>query len=307
MQTIPTVDMDLFLHGTPEQKLLTAKKFGEALQKIGFVAITSTGVSSVTIDKAYLAAEQYFKLPEKIKLKTRTANQHHGFTPFGTEHAKYTPTIDLKEFFQTTGPSHPDNVWPDDFEFKNTILKLYSELENCMKHCLQATAIYLGYTDEKQQTILSDMLGEGHGVMRILHYPPVDPTHSPKGAVRSAPHEDLGIMTIIPRTTRPGLQVLTHDNQWIDVVIPHDAAIVNSGDVLNLMTNGLIPSTTHRVINPDDQDYSDRYSIPFFGNLIPTTRLSILDRCRNNNKLSEEETTFSEFMLKRYHDIGLKN
>lgn len=304
-KSIPKVDMGLFLRGSFEQKKITAKKFGNALQKIGFVAVTNIGINANTINKAYALAENYFNLAEDIKLKTKTADGHRGFTPFGTEHAKYTSIMDLKEFYQTTGPTQPDELWPALFGFKEIMTSLYLELETCMKYCLQATAMHLGYQDAHEQNILSDLLGSGKSVMRILHYPPVIPEQCPPGAVRSAPHEDLGVMTLIPRATRPGLQIKTHQGEWLDVVVPDDAVIINSGDVLSYMTNGIIPSTTHRVINPPVEDHSHRYSIPFFGNFAFDAVLRVLDKCKTNADELHEETTFGEFLHQRYQKIGL--
>lgn len=303
--TIPWIDMRDFFHGSPEQKIQTAQQFGKSLQEIGFVAVSNIGISSQLIDQAYSIAARYFNLTDSFKLKNRTTDNHRGFVPFGTEHAKYTPVIDLKEFYQTTGPTQPDELWPDFPEFKDVMMQLYLQLENCMKHCLQATAIYLGYSAEHEQTLLSDLLGSGECVMRILHYPPVDPLKSPPGAVRSAPHEDLGVMTIIPRATRAGLQVQNRQGDWMDVVVPEGAAIVNSGDTLSHITNGLIPSTTHRVVNPQDNDRSHRYSIPLFGAFPFDTVLQVLDKCKKSAEVTGKEITFGDFLAERYRAIGL--
>lgn len=306
--TIPWIDMGQFLAGTAEQKLTTSRAFGEALQQVGFVAVTNIGLSTATIDQAYLLAETFFNLSETEKMCYHATDGHHGFIPFGTEHAKYTDVMDLKEFFQTTGnQSHPANLWPAIPGFKEAISKLYTELENCMKACLQATAIYLGY-QHNQQTILSDMLGTGNGLMRMLHYPPVDPAICPPGAVRSAAHEDLSMMTVIPRATSRGLQVKNLNDEWLDVIVPENAAIINAGDTLNYITNGIIPSTTHRVINPKEGDYSHRYSIPFFGSLPFDVVMRALDKCRRDTleKDLPKEITFGEFLTKRYQEIGIK-
>jgi isopenicillin N synthase-like dioxygenase len=307
-KTIPWVDMSLFLHGSYEQQRLVAHQFGEALQHIGFVAVTHIGINPQTIDNAYAIAAQYFNQAEDTKKINLAKDGHQGFVPFGTEHAKYTNIMDLKEFYQTTGPTQPEVLWPDFPGFKNIMNQLYLELENCMKHCLRATAIYLGYTEEDQQTVLSDLLGSGNSLMRILHYPPVDVSLNQPGAVRAAPHEDLGVMTVIPRATRPGLQVQNHDGDWLDVIVPEGAAIINSGDTLSRMTNGIIPSTTHRVINPSENDYSHRYSIPFFGNFPFNTMLRVLDKCKNtvSQQALPQDITFGDFLTERYKKIGLK-
>lgn len=306
--TIPWVNMDRFINGSPEDQITTALQFGNAFQEIGFVAVTNIGIMSETIDRAFAFAENFFNQSDEFKLKVRSPDGHYGFIPFGTEHAKYTHIMDLKEFYQTTGPTQPDHLWPEIAEFKSAVNALYFELERCLKYCLQATAIYLGYTGS-QRTILSDLLGSGNGLMRMLHYPPVDRKLSMPGAIRSAPHEDISMMTVIPRATRPGLQIKSHQGEWLDVMVPDNAAIINAGDTLSYITNGIIPSTTHRVINPDKHDDSPRYSIPFFGSLPFNTMLRVLDKCRGRSEIYNlpKKITFGEFLSKRYKDIGLKS
>lgn len=307
-QTIPWIDMSRFIHGSSEEKIATAIEFGRAFQELGFVAVTHIGISPATIDKAYAFAETFFHSAQEFKMTVHSPDGHYGYVPFGVEHAKYTDIIDLKEFYSTTGHTQPDHLWPEIAGFKQAMTRLYLELETCMKSCLQATAIYLGYTDVTKHTILSNLLGSGNGLMRMLHYPPINPTLSPPGAIRSAAHEDVSMMTVIPRATHPGLQVKNHQGDWIDVTVPDNAAIINAGDTLSYMTNGIIPSTTHRVINPPIHDYSSRYSIPFFGSLPFNTVMRVLDKCRGNTPKSAlpKEITFGDFLSKRYRDIGIK-
>jgi isopenicillin N synthase-like dioxygenase len=305
--SVPCIDMSRFIHGTEEQRLATAYAFGTALQKIGFVSVTNVGIAPETVDRAYAIIERYFSLPLEEKLKKKSLDGFRGFVPFGKEHAKYTSVMDLKEFYHVTGTTQPDDLWPDMPGFQDAILELYTQLEACMRSCLQATAMYLGYTAPHEQTVLADMLGHGNGVMRLLHYPPVDPVVTPVDAVRSAAHEDLGIMTVIPRATASGLQIKNHQGVWVDVVVPEGAAIVNSGDVLKRISNGIIPSTTHRVVNPPRNDFSPRYSVPFFGNLPADMVLRVLDKCRGNTPAHtlKKEILFGDFRTKRLKKIGI--
>ena len=307
--TIPWIDMSRFMYGSSEEKISTALEFGKAFQELGFVAVTHIGISQTTIDQAFAFAEAFFKRSDEFKSSVRSPDGHYGFIPFGLEHAKYTNIIDLKEFYQTTGPTQPEHLWPDIVGFKEAITTLYLELETCLKYCLQATAIYLGYTDTSRRNILSDLLGSGNGLMRILHYPPVDNKNAIPDAIRAAPHEDVSMMTVIPRATRPGLQVKNHQGEWLDVAVPNDAAIINAGDTLSYITNGIIPSTTHRVVNPEQDDVASRYSIPFFGSLPFNTVLRVLDRCRGKTAAHHlpKPITFGDFLSKRYKDIGIKN
>ena len=81
--------------------------------------------------------------------------------------------------------------------------------------------------------------------MRMIHYPPLDAS-MPEGAVRSAAHEDINFITLLVTATADGLEVMDHDGTWIQVKGDQDAIIVDSGDMLQNLTNGLFKSTTHR-------------------------------------------------------------
>jgi isopenicillin N synthase-like dioxygenase len=61
----------------------------------------------------------------------------------------------------------------------------------------------------------------------------------------------------------PGLQVMDLRGRWHDVPHEENSIAVNIGDMLQLASDGLFKSTTHRVINPSD-DTSDRISMPLF-------------------------------------------
>ena len=96
--------------------------------------------------------------------------------------------------------------------------------------------------------------------LRLLHYPPL-PEKSPSDLYGSAPHTDFGCLTLLAQDDVGGLQVKTPDGQWLDAPKIENSFIVNVGDMLHRMTNGILKSTPHRVINRSGRE---RYSCPFF-------------------------------------------
>ena len=53
----------------------------------------------------------------------------------------------------------------------------------------------------------------------------------------------------------------TKEGEWIDVPKVEESFVVNVGDMLSRLTNGLLRSTPHRVINKSGRE---RFSCPFF-------------------------------------------
>ena len=270
VRTIPTVDFQLALSELEQDRETFVQDVGNALKDIGFFALINHGIPRSLIDETYRQCDAFFDLDEATKrtyLQPNIAHQR-GYTAFGVEHAKDNPAPDLKEFWQAgrpypndgSTPTYPQNVWPTEHVegFQETTEKLYSGMELLAQRLLEACSLYLG----QEATWLPDMSVEGNTIMRMIHYPPLDDS-MPEGAVRSAAHEDINFITLLVTATADGLEVMDHDGTWIKVQGEQDAIIVDSGDMLQNLTNGLFKSTTHRVVNPKHAN-TRRYSMPMF-------------------------------------------
>ena len=136
-------------------------------------------------------------------------------------------------------PSYPANVWPDDSvpQFKEVVDDLYNRMESLSCDLLAACSVYLG----KESDWLVEMTNDGNTIMRIIHYPPLG-EDVPQGAVRSAAHEDINFITLLVTATADGLEVMDHDGTWIKVEGDERYIIVDSGDMIQNLTNGLFKS-----------------------------------------------------------------
>ena len=47
-----------------------------------------------------------------------------------------------------------------------------------------------------------------------------------------------------------GLELLDRDGAWLPINPPPGSVVCNIGDMLQRLTNDVLPSTTHRVVNP---------------------------------------------------------
>ena len=76
-------------------------------------------------------------------------------------------------------------------------------------------------------------------------------------------------------STEPGLQVQDIHGQWHDVDCDPGNIAVNVGDMLQMCSQRYFPSTTHRVINPENSQHNkSRISLPLFLHPRPEVRLS---------------------------------
>ena len=277
-----------------------------ALRRWGFVILADHNVPTALLEKAYGLSASLFQLPKPTKLAG--AGNLRGYAPFGKEHARNSQTPDLKEFWQIGREPTPEalgveplpaNVWPETLPgFRETFSALYEGLDQTGRLLLSALAAPLDLPEDWFEA----RVRYGPSLLRLLHYPPV-PADAPAGAVRSAAHEDINLLTILVAARGAGLQLLDRDGSWVAVETDPGKLIVDSGDMLARLTNGVIPATTHRVVNPDGPNVS-RYSMPFFLHPHSDLSLAALPSCRQA-RTPEPEITAGAFLAQRLREIGL--
>ena len=125
-----------------------------------------------------------------------------------------------------------------------------------------------------------------------IHYPKLSGQED-KNAIRAAPHQDINLITLLVVGSEPGLQILTKQGEWINVPYKAENIVINTGDMLQECSKGYYPSTTHRVINPQESKNVSRFSMPFF--VHPRDEVVLSDRY-----------TASSYLEERLKEIGLK-
>lgn len=83
--------------------------------------------------------------------------------------------------------------------------------------------------------------------------------------------------------------------------------VVNVGDMLQRLTNHVLPSTTHRVVNPPvERRGTPRYSMPFFLHPAPDFLIKALPQCVTaENPEREPPITAHDYLAERLREIGL--
>lgn len=304
---VPILSLTQFTEGDAEARRAFSTAVMQAFRATGFLKLKDHNLSPAELAAAYSEAEALFGLPEPVK--RRYAAGLRGYTPFGVEHAKDSALPDLKEFWQVgreppagimVDEDLPPNVWPEELPgVKSAFERLYAGLDETGRLLLRALAPELG----EDEGFFDEKIRYGTSILRVLHYPPVA-ADTPPGSVRSAAHEDINFITIMVPARGAGLEIQTRDGSWLPVIAGPGELIVNSGDMLARLTNGVIPSTTHRVVNPAEAGES-RYSMPFFLHPTSATSLAALPSCLAN-RTPEPPITAGEFLEERLREIGLK-
>lgn len=309
---VNTISLASYTKGTPEQKKKFIEDLYQGLREYGFIILKDHDVSADLLKQAYQVLEKFYALPTDKKLSYVSAKGggQRGYTAFGTEHAKSSPVMDLKEFWHVgreVEASHPfakyypENIWPTDVvpEFREIFEKLYAQLQEAGIQMMEALTGPL----EVERDFFKNMVSEGNSILRLLHYPPIPEGTDPR-CVRAAAHEDINFITLLPAATQSGLQLKDRDGTWLDIESDFGTLIVDVGDMLARLTNDVLPSTTHRVINPQDGTNKSRYSMPFFMHPHPEADLSCLASCKGSGA-KYSDITAHEFLMQRLREIGL--
>ena len=216
---------------------------GHALRDVGFFALVDHGIPKELFAESYNILENFFNLPPEKKMVYYDSESRgqRGFTPFGKEHAKNSDAIDLKEFWQI-GFNQDYNLWPTEIlpEFEKVLWRQFNLLYECSLKILEACSRFIGE---------NLCFKEGSCIQRLLYYPPLL-ENMPPNAIRAAAHEDINLITLLPYATQSGLELVTNNLRWMPVETPKDCIIVDSGDMIQNITNGYFKATTHRVVNP---------------------------------------------------------
>lgn len=293
------------------------KAFGDALcesfRETGFAVVSGHTVDQGIIDRNIEATKAFFALPEDTKLEydARSDGGQRGYTAFGTENAKGNKAADLKEFWHTGRALPEDSKYratmagtpsvPEIPTFDKATRALYEALDEMGRQLLEGVALHLALPE----IWFDDKVNFGNSILRLLHYPPQQ-TPPPKGTVRAGAHEDINVITLLLGAEEAGLQVLHRSGEWLDVNPPEGALVINCGDMLQRLTAGVLPSTTHRVVNPSPERAKfPRYSTPFFLHFNQDYLIEPLSGCVAEGGTPHPPITAQEYLMERLREIGL--
>ncbi|KAI9858685.1 MAG: hypothetical protein M1813_007317 [Trichoglossum hirsutum] len=163
--------------------------------------------------------------------------------------------------WMANGPLGGPNLWPQEpGELKGVYEGYIAEMLKLGEAVVRAMGYAFGPENEG---VFLEQTKDSFWVLRMIGYPPLQSTASEDG-ISCGEHTDYGCTTFLlaDPDVKGALQVLSRDGErWIDADPIPDAFVVNIGDMIERWTNGLWPSTRHRVIHSGT---GYRVSVPFF-------------------------------------------
>ena len=310
MKHVPTLDIRRY----DSDRNAFVAEIGAAYREFGFCCISGHGIARELIDGSYDVFRRFFALPTDTKMRYHVPGSGgaRGYTPFKVETAKDSQYADLKEFWHIGreiprdskfAELMPPNLWPAEVpDFKRYGYGLYEALDQLGTRVLRALALHI----RQPENFFEDKTDVGNSILRPIHYPPITDENVPN--VRAGAHEDINFITLLVGASAEGLEVLTREGEWLPITTEGDAIVVNIGDMLQRLSNHVYPSTTHRVVNPPNENArKPRYSVPFFLHPNPDVMLDPLDSCITPDNPRRYDTSISshEYLLQRLREIKL--
>lgn len=254
----------------------------------GFV-YTSSDLPDDLLDSAYGMLAEFFSLTADVKQRFIAPGAHGqtGYTGLLVETAASSDKPDWKEMLNWATPipdghplrrkypgSYPEQLLPDDVVpgISKVLYAFHDAIADLQRRFLRIIALGIGCAE----TFFDDMVQDGPTLTRAIRYPSMKDAPA-GGHIWAGAHGDINLITALPRATAPGLQVEV-DGQWIDAVPPDDKVIINTGIMLERLTNGVIPVGWHRVIASPGFE-GERYSVVQFLHPRPWTILSPVPSC----------------------------
>lgn len=291
--------VDVTLPGAPKQ-------FTDSLKTTGFAVVTNHPLKGALIKSVYKEWNGFMKdlMLDCSQKDPVLANRYKfdpviqdGYFPMSTsETAKGAKVKDIKHYFQLY---FPDGRYPE--EVSDDARNMAMQMQEFGKTLVQWIDDHMPESvrtkiHAKCGGPLVNEISRERTMFRILHYPAYESSQQEVGAVRAAAHEDINLITVLPAGSARGLQLLNvKTGKWHEVPCIEGSIVINIGDMLQELSDGIYKSTTHRVIKMDmDGSKGDRMSTPCF------------IHAKADTPLSERYPTAEDYLFERLKELGVK-
>ncbi|MGM9425233.1 isopenicillin N synthase family dioxygenase [Hydrogenophaga sp. MI9] len=262
--SLPILDLSDFTDGAPVQREAFVARLRETAHHIGFFYLTGLGVPPGQVQELVQTARAFFALPDADKQAIHMANSPHfrGYTRAGDEITRgerdWREQLDIgaeRGLWEAASATDPwqrlqgPNQWPASLPALRTVTLAWQDrLTGAARQLLRALALALGQPEGHFDEAFA---GTPMLHTKVIHYPGRAPGESTQGV---GAHKDSGCLTLLLQDTEAGLQVLEREGpgepRWIDVPPLPGTVVINLGEVLEILTQGYLRATTHRVVSP---------------------------------------------------------
>ncbi len=268
--SLPVLDLREFNAPAAQPAFLHALR--AAARDVGFFYLVGHGLPSSQTRELFDLSRAFFALPEAEKQQIQMANSRHfrGYTRLGQERTggsvDWREQIDIGLEVPALAMAAGDppwrrlqgpNQWPRALPaLRTAFLNWHEAAGGVARRLLQAFALALEQPADSLDALLQPLPNQ---VVKTIRYPGRDVAADEQGC---GAHKDSELLTLLLQDEVGGLQAQDLDGRWIDVPPLAGSFVVNTGELLELATNGYLRATVHRVLAPAAG--VERFSIAFF-------------------------------------------
>lgn len=269
--SLPILDASGF-HGSPEERAAYVARLRTILHDHGFFYLTGHGVPEELIARLRRAARTFFALPLEEKLEIEMVRSPHfrGYNRAGYERTRGEQDWREQIDFNTEGAAeaigpdtpgwkrlHGPNQWPAAVpDLREIVLDYQARVTALGIDLLKAIALALGQPEDAFAAVYEPQPTQ---LLKLIRYPGRDVAETDQGV---GAHKDGGLVTILLQDGVAGLKVQTVDGRWIDAPPVPGSFVINTGELLELATNGFVRADVHAVVAPPPG--TERFSFAFF-------------------------------------------
>ncbi|XP_020237176.1 protein SRG1 [Cajanus cajan] len=235
---VPVVDLNKLL----SEDATELEKLDHACKEWGFFQLINHGVNPSLVEYMKKNVQEFLNLPpEKKKELWQKPGEMEGFGQmFVVSEEHKLEWADLFYIFtQPLYARHPHLFPSIPQPFRDNLEKYSLEIKNLSVTIFE----FMTKALKLQPNELAELLEEGGQALRMNYYPPCP---QPEKVIGLKPHSDAGTLTILLQVNEmEGLQI-RKDDMWIPVKPLSNAFVINVGDILEIMTNGIYRSIEHR-------------------------------------------------------------
>ncbi|KAF5475229.1 hypothetical protein F2P56_007059 [Juglans regia] len=239
---IPVIDMQLLF--SPDFMDFESQKLHFASKEWGFFQLINHGVSSSLLEKVKYGIQELFNMDMEEKKKYWQGEGEGEIEGFGQS------SIVLEGQKLDWGDMFGLNTLPTYLRKPHLLPRLPLPLrDNLEAYSAELKDLAMKILDQMAKALRMEsndmrcLFEEGTQTMRMNYYPPCP---QPELAIGLAAHSDAtGLTILLQLNEMEGLQV-RKDGTWIPVKPIPNAFIVNIGDILEIVTNGIYHSLEHR-------------------------------------------------------------
>jgi isopenicillin N synthase-like dioxygenase len=265
----PIIDLEPWFAGDRKQRLELCSQVRQICHETGFFYIINHGIPHQTSEAYVAILKDFFALPAAIKaaIDKQGSAQFRGWEKLGSEltnnQVDYREQIDIgvernilsnpdPYYMALVGPNQwpPESVIPG---FRKIVSDYFTQLSDLSRQILRMMSLAL----DLDELHIEQVFGETPSpYLKLIRYP-----QTRDGGQGVGVHKDSGFLTLLLQDENPGLEAQANDNTWYPIDPIPGSLVVNTGELLQLVTQNYFIATPHRVINKAGKE---RYSSALF-------------------------------------------